>query len=263
MKRKLIQIVATLITNSQLTNFLSGKLYKGSLKNFCSPGLNCYSCPAANFSCPLGAMQTIIASARFSLSYYVTGFLILIGLLIGRGVCGFLCPFGLLQEIFYKLPLPKINLWRPLIYLKYFLLVIFVLILPEILKLGDPAFCEYICPAGTFEAAIPMLITHQEFRSAIGDLFKLKMIILIATLIGCMINYRFFCKVLCPLGAVYGLTNKFSIYRLHVDENLCINCGRCKKICKMEIDPSKNPNSIECIRCGDCEKICPKKAIRI
>ncbi|MBR1397686.1 MAG: 4Fe-4S binding protein [Selenomonadaceae bacterium] len=265
LNRKIIQISAAIATNSQVLNLLSGKLYKGQLKNFCSPGLHCYSCPAAAFSCPIGALQTIGGSLYFKFSFYVTGFLLLIGLLIGRAVCGFLCPFGLFQELVYKVPLPKINLWRPLIYVKYVILLVFVLLMPVLITdyagTGAPAFCEYICPAGTLEAAIPMLITHSEFRSAAGSLFVLKMFILAITVGGCTVIYRFFCKVLCPLGAIYGLLNKISLYRIKIDNELCINCGQCYKSCPMSVNPVKNPDSAECIRCGICISTCPKKAI--
>ena len=252
-----------IFTNVQLNNLLTGKLYKGELKNICSPGLNCYSCPAAIFSCPLGALQTIFGSIRFNFSFYVIGFLLMTGLLLGRAICGFLCPFGLFQELLYKIKSPKFNLWRSLIYIKYLILLLFVIAIPLTSKLGEPAFCEYICPAGTFETAIPMLATHSEYRSVIGELFVLKLILLMFTIIGSIIVYRFFCKLICPLGAIYGLMNRISIYRMNVDNNLCINCGRCQKVCKMNINPVAESNSIECIRCGDCQQICPKNAINL
>ena len=261
-RRKIIQIIFTLLTNFQVTNLISGKIYKGSVKQICAPGLNCYSCPAAILSCPIGALQTILGSSKFNFSFYVTGFLLLTGLMLGRAVCGFLCPFGFFQEILNKIPSAKYNLWRPLVYFKYLILLIFVLMLPIISALGKPAFCEYICTAGTFEAALPLLITHQEFRAVIGGLFALKLSILIITVIGCIFVYRFFCKLICPLGAIYGLMNKWSFYRLKVDLSRCINCGQCQKFCPMSVDPVKNPNSPECIRCNLCSKRCPQGAIK-
>ena len=129
--------------------------------------------------------------------------------------------------------------------------------------MGKPAFCQFICPSGTLLGGIPMLVTHDELRSTIGILFGIKMTILIGTIVGCIFIFRFFCKILCPLGAIYGLLNKISIYHLDVDRLKCINCGKCKAVCKMDVDPVKNPNSIECIRCGACHSACPKAAITI
>ena len=266
-RRKIIQLTATLLTNPHVGNFLAGKIYRGDLKNICAPGLNCYSCPAATFACPIGALQAVSGAANFRFSFYVAGFLLLIGVFLGRTICAFLCPFGFFQELLYKIPVRKLKLWQPLIYVKYFVLIIFVLILPATVTnfagIGAPTFCEYICPAGTLEAGLPLIATHAEFRNILGELFTLKIFILLATIFGSVKIYRFFCKVLCPLGAVYGLLNRYSIYGLKFEENLCINCGRCSKICKMNVQPNCKKNSAECINCGECEKVCPVNAIKI
>lgn len=248
------------MTNPFATNFLSGQLYRGGLKNFCAPGLNCWSCPAAALSCPIGALQTI--GARSGFSFYAAGVVILFGLFLGRAVCGFLCPFGFLQELLNKIPSPKKILPRPLTRVKYFLLVVTVLILPAVLPLGQPTFCEFICPAGTLEAGLPLIATHEEFRSVLGNLFALKISILIAVIVACVVVHRFFCRVLCPLGAIYGLLNRYSFYRLNFSSESCVNCGRCKKICPLNLDPTRENNSAECVRCGRCVDSCPTKALQ-
>lgn len=251
MQRRLIQIAATLLTNPHAANFLSGKLYRGGLKNFCAPGLNCWSCPAAAFACPIGALQAG--------SFYSAGVILLIALILGRAVCGFLCPFGLIQELLNKIPSPKIFLPKKFLRVKYFLLITFVLILP--VASGLPAFCEFICPAGTLEAGLPLIATHEEFRNVLGKLFALKIFILLAVIIGCVVVHRFFCRVLCPLGAIYGLLNRYSFYQIKFAEDKCIGCGRCKKNCPLDLDPTKEFDSAECVRCGRCKKICPTKAL--
>ncbi len=265
--RLIIQLISCGLMNPRVGNFLTGKIYRGDLKNFCTPGLNCYSCPAAIFVCPIGALQAVGGAANFKFSFYVAGFLLLVGVFLGRAICGFMCPFGLFQELLYKIPVPKLKLWRPLIYVKYFVLIIFVLILPATLTnyagTGAPFFCEYVCPAGTLEAGLPLILTHAEFRNILGELFTLKVSILILTITGSLTVYRFFCRVLCPLGAIYGLLNRYSIYSLKFDEKLCTNCGRCSKICKMNVAPNSQKISAECIYCGECEKVCPSGAIKI
>lgn len=266
-KRKLLQFIALGYSNPYLSHFISGNLYKGKWKQFCNPGLNCYSCPAASLSCPIGALQAVNGSMQFRLSFYVTGFLLATGVLLGRFVCGFLCPFGLIQELMHCIPSPKRKLPKWCRYIKYIILFIFVLLLPVVMTnymgIGTPAFCKYICPAGTLEGGIVLLLTHEELRQAAGGLFFLKSAILLITIMGCVFAYRFFCKTLCPLGAIYGLCNKISFYKLHVDKAKCVSCGKCKAVCKMEVDPVKTPDSAECIRCGNCVQICPEKAIRI
>ena len=260
MKRRLIQLAATVLTNPHAANFFSGKLYRGELKNFCAPGLNCWSCPAATFSCPIGALQAV-GGAGGKLSFYAAGFIILIGLVFGRVICGFLCPFGLIQEFLNKIPSPKLFLPRRFSRVKYFLLIIFVLILPVATKFGEPTFCEYICPAGTLEAGLPLIATHEEFRNVLGNLFALKIFILVAVFLSCVLVHRFFCRVMCPLGAIYGLLNKYSFYRIKFAQDKCIGCGKCKSVCPLDLDPTKDFNCAECVRCERCKKICPTKAL--
>lgn len=266
-KRKIVQVVAFGYSNMYLVNFNGGKIYKGKWKQFCNPGLNCYSCPAASFACPIGALQAVNGSMDFNFSFYVVGLLLAFGVVFGRGVCGWLCPFGLLQEFIHKVPSPKLKLKKGFLYIKYVILVIFVILLPIVatnyMGMGKPAFCQFICPAGTLQGGIPLLSTHEELRETIGSLFSLKMAILILTIAGCILVYRFFCRVICPLGAIYGLMNKVSIYHLEVNKHQCVNCGKCKNVCKMEVDPVKQKDSAECIRCKACVAACPNKAIQI
>lgn len=266
-KRKLIQIAAFGFCNPFVQNFAGGRLYSGKWKNFCAPGLNCYSCPAAALSCPIGALQAVSGSIKFDFSFYVVGIVLAFGVLLGRVVCGFLCPFGLVQELIHKIPSPKFHLPKPLRFVKYAVLFVFVLILPvastDFSGSGEPTFCEYICPAGTLEGGIPMLLSHEELRQVIGSLFALKMAILVFVAIGSVFIFRFFCKLLCPLGAIYGLCNKISLYRLKVNQEKCVNCGECARVCPMNVNPLENPNSAECIRCGKCAHGCPVKAIKL
>lgn len=265
LKRKLLQIIAFGCSNAHLLNFKGGRIYTGKWKYFCNPGLNCYSCPAASFACPIGALQAVGGSTKFSLSFYVAGLLLAFGVLFGRAVCGWLCPFGLLQELIHKIPSPKWKVKKVFLSVKYVILVVFVLLFPiavtDYMGMGKPAFCQYICPAGTLEGGIFLLAAHEGLRKSIGALFTLKMAILLVTILGCILIYRFFCRILCPLGAIYGLFNKISIYHLEVDEHKCNGCGKCHKVCQMGVDPVKEPQSAECIRCGHCVDACPQEAV--
>ena len=172
------------------------------------PGLNCYSCPGAAGACPIGSFQAVVGSSKFRFSYYITGILILLGVLLGRFICGFLCPFGWLQELLHKIPSPKRSTKRlkPLRYLKYAVLLIMVVLLPALvvneMGMGDPFFCKYLCPQGVLEGAIPLSLTNAGIRAALGKLFTWKACILLAVIVGSVVFYRPFCKWLCPLGAV-------------------------------------------------------------
>lgn len=266
-KRKILQVIAFGFSNAHLLNFRGGRIYQGKWKYFCNPGLNCYSCPAASFACPIGALQAVGGSRDFSFSFYVTGLLLAFGVVFGRAVCGFLCPFGLIQELLHKIPSPKWKLKKAFLYIKYIVLVVFVLLLPiavtDYMGMGKPAFCQYICPAGTLEGGVFLLAVHEGLRKSIGALFTLKMAVLAVTILGSILIYRFFCRILCPLGAIYGLFNKISIFHLEVDEHKCNGCGKCSRICKMEVNPVERPQSAECIRCGACVDACPQGAVSL
>ncbi len=268
-KRHRVQALWALLTNSYLIGFIQGKIYRGRLKNLCVPGLNCYSCPGALGACPIGAMQAVIGNWNFKFAFYVAGFLMFVGALTGRFVCGWLCPFGLIQELLHKLPFPKkIGAFRGdklLRKLKYVILAVFVILLPmfvvDILGQGLPYFCKLICPAGTLEGGLPLVLMNQSMRSALGGLYAWKNLLLVLTIVFSILIYRPFCKYICPLGAIYSVFNPISVFRYRVDQEKCTGCGVCEKVCKMQVKPMKNANSLECIRCGLCKKSCPVHAI--
>lgn len=262
-----IQAGATLLTNIHLPNFFRGGIYQGKGKSVCVPGLNCYSCPAASGACPIGSFQAVVGSSKFGFSYYITGFLILLGVLLGRFICGFLCPFGWLQELLHKIPSKKLSTkkLKPLTYLKYIILLLAVVLLPALavndVGMGDPFFCKYICPQGVLEGAMPLSLVNEGIRAALGPLFVQKLFILIAVVALSILFYRPFCKWICPLGAFYALLNKISLLEIKMDEQKCVSCGKCAASCKMDVDVRKTPNHAECIRCGKCITACPAEAL--
>lgn len=267
--RHRIQALWALLTNSYLLGFVQGKIYKGKLKNLCVPGLNCYSCPGAAGACPIGAMQAVIGSWNFKFAFYAAGFLMFVGALIGRFVCGWLCPFGLIQDLLHKIPFPKkIKTFlgdKLLRKLKYVILLVFVILLPlflvDVIGQGSPYFCKLICPVGTLEGGIPLVLLNEALRGTIGWLYAWKNLLLFVTIFLSIIIYRPFCKYICPLGAIYSVFNPISVFRYRVDHEKCTNCGACARVCKMQVDPVQNANHLECIRCGQCKKICPTDAI--
>ncbi len=269
--RLLVQVFFACITNGFAEGFATGSIYQGAFKRICVPGLNCYSCPGALGSCPLGSLQNSIAGRGKPFPFYVLGFLTVFGIVLGRAVCGFLCPFGLIQELLNKIPFPLKRKALPgdiyFRFVKYVILALFVVILPvfavNAYGISAPWFCKYICPAGTLEGGLPLVLTDSGIRSSVGILFFIKLAILAAVLIFAVVVYRPFCRYFCPLGAIYGLFNKIALIRMTTDQGKCISCGKCEDACKMGVDPRTNPNSAECIRCGECIRKCPCKAISV
>ncbi len=259
--RKWIQLLSALIYNANLTGFANGTIFQGASKGVCVPGLNCYSCPGAIAACPIGSLQNAISAIPNKLPLYVLGTLLLFGVLFGRLICGFLCPFGLLQELLHKIPTPKIRkskLTRRLTILKYVILIVFVVLLPLVTL--SPAFCKFICPAGTLEAGIPLVAANPSLRDITGDLFVFKMTILVIITVSVLFLYRAFCRFICPLGAIYSLFRKVTILRIVVDQSLCNGCNACTRTCQMDVQAVGDR---ECIQCGECIAKCPQNAIHL
>lgn len=266
-KRRLIQLYAALLFNANLKGFVNGRIYQGPVKNICTPGLNCYSCPGASGACPMGALQNALSDSGKTAPYYVVGIILLYGLLFGRWICGFLCPFGLVQDLLHKIKTPKIGknrITRVLSYFKYVILVFFAIIFPLVYagyEFPLPGFCKYICPAGTLEGAVGLLSNpeNENMLGMLGPLFTWKFLLMVIFLVGCVFMYRFFCRFFCPLGAIYGLFNKISLVGVKLDREACTDCGLCVGKCKMDI---RRVGDQECIQCGECIEVCPTNAIR-
>ena len=267
--RRLVQLYAALLYNANLKGFIDGRIYTGPLKSVCVPGLNCYSCPGAVASCPLGSLQNALNAAGHTAPWYMLGILSLFGVILGRTICGWLCPMGLIQELLHKLPVPKIrkSVWtRRLSYLKYVILVVFVTAIPVWYGLKKnvpvPGFCKYICPAGTLEGAVGLLQNKANATSfyQLNYLFTSKWVIMLAVALACAFCYRTFCRFICPLGAIYGFFNRFSVTGVRVDTDRCNGCGLCVRSCQMDV---KHVGDHECISCGKCMESCAQGAISL
>ena len=263
-KRIAVQAVATVLANGNLPGWLTGKLYRGPLKSVCVPGLNCYSCPGALGACPVGSWQSAMSGVYPKFPLYVLGLLLLFALAFGRMICGWLCPFGLVQDLLHRIPVPKLRKksWmRPLTRFRWAMLILagagaYLAFLA--VGTGKPLFCAYVCPAGMLEGALPLMALRPELFQAAGWLTVWKGVILAACLIAMTAIYRPFCRFACPLGLWYGFWNWLAIFGMAVDETTCVHCGRCAEICPMDAEIAGDAH---CISCGKCVTACPTAAI--
>ncbi len=237
-------------------NYFHKGIYQGKFKGFFFPGMNCYACPFARFGCPIGTLQYFIGMKTFP--SYVLGFIGMIGVPLGRVVCGWVCPFGFFQELLYKVKTFKIRVSERHTYTKYIMLVLVAIIIPFIT--GDFWFCK-LCPVGGIEAGIPQLALDSSLRPLIGSFFYIKCAIVILVVSASIFIKRPFCRFVCPLGALYGLFNKFTFFRIKVDRNKCTQCQICQNVCPMDVKIFKQPDSLDCIKCGICIKACPQGAL--
>lgn len=258
-KRHLIQFCAAVLYNGKF--FGSNSFFRAD--RACVPGLNCQYCPGAIAGCPLGALQSIFGSGLRNIPFYMLASIILVALLLGRIICGWLCPFGFFFDLLYKIPgskLKKNDFTAKLSYLKYAVLAVTVVIVPLYMfhskGITFPAFCEELCPNGLLTALF-MNITHTGFGFLYSDA---KLVLALALIIASVVMFRPFCRFLCPLGAFYGLFNKLSVFAMRIDESKCIGCNACQRACLMDCN---KVGDRECIACGKCKAVCPTKAIDI
>ena len=267
-----MQLYCALLYNAHVRGFLEGEIYKSktpTTKGLCVPGFNCYSCPGAVGACPLGSLQNAIGTTNKQIGFYVFGILMLYGLMLGRTICGWLCPLGLIQELLHKLPTPKIKknrVTRALTWLKYIILAVFAVGITAWYGIAHgvalPGFCKYICPAGTFEGAVFLLVNPANAGDfgMLNILFTRKFVIMLIIGLACVFCYRSFCRFLCPLGAIYGLFSKVAVVGVKVDAARCNHCGACVRNCGMDV---RHVGDHECIHCAKCMDVCSQKAISI
>ncbi|MBN2269290.1 MAG: 4Fe-4S binding protein [Sedimentisphaerales bacterium] len=256
--RRICQVACAALTNSYWFSLVSKTIYQGPLKGFCVPALNCYACPLALFACPIGTIQYFVAHGAYYISLYTIGILGITGALIGRMACGWICPFGFLQDLLYKIRSRKLSLPRWLSYGKYASLGLLVIAIPLVTR--QPWFCK-LCPAGGLEGALPMLMMEPSLRELLGGMFVLKALIVVFFLAAMVAVKRPFCRAACPLGAIFSFFNRVSILRLSVDQTRCTKCNKCKKVCPTDIRVYEDPDAADCIRCLDCKEVCPENAI--
>jgi polyferredoxin len=212
------------------------------------PAFHCHGCPWSSFACPIGIISGFIALKL--VPFVALSILGIVGAFGGRIVCGWACPFGLLQDLLGKLKKNKLVIPQWLGYTKYAVLVGLVVLVPLFYTMKSHfTFCG-LCPAGTLEAAVPSLFTNPLPKSWLW--IDIRLSILVITLLSVVFISRGFCRVICPLGAIFAVFNRISLFRFRLVRTSCNSCGSCAKTCPVDIDPVKDMNTEECIKCLDC-----------
>lgn len=250
MKRRFFQFLGLFTINGYYPGFLNAAIYQGTFKQFCAPVLNCYACPGAVSACPVGSLQHFVIINQ-SPPYYIIGFFALIGMAIGRMMCGWICPFGLFQDLLYKVKSAKFPIPRFITHFKYVVLVGVVFIISHVFQ--EPWFSK-LCPDGLVIAGMPFTFISEDIRSMIKEMFWIKMGILVSFFAFAVTTKRPFCRTVCPVGTIYSFFNNYSLYQMGVDDQCCTRCNRCQKVCPMDIRIYENPQSVDCIRCLECTR---------
>lgn len=221
---------------------------------------HCYACPLSSFACPVGLLANYAAlfPAVVVIPWLVIGVLLIAGGLVGSMICGWVCPFGLVQDWLARAgPRRKLNVPGWLANGRYVVLVFLVLALPiylgarGLLYEEQPLTICKICPAGALEAGLPYSI--RDLLTGGGwTMGWFKLGVLVVFLGAALMIHRPWCRVLCPLGGVLALMNRLSLFRLRVDPVRCTRCNLCRRRCPVQEPPVERPDSHRCIRCLEC-----------
>jgi ferredoxin-type protein NapH len=218
MKRRLFQIVFLVLLNLP---------FLGQWKMVCLPVLNCHSCPWAVMACPIGVLGHMAAWSVFPA--LALGTIGLFGVVLGRWLCGWVCPFGFLQDMLYKIPSPKFVLRPWTKWIKYVILGASVIVVPMSLGLLSYGFFCNICPAATLQSMFPYYLMGQT------DLSWIRLGVLLFVLLLAVVSMRSFCKLFCPIGAILAIFNRFSALSLRYEQSNCPSCQICLSKCPMDI----------------------------
>ncbi len=245
-KRKITQFLTLLISNLGVFRILKTGLV--------CPFLYCHGCPFSLLGCPIGIIQQFIAFGQPPL--FTLGLIGIYGTFFGRAFCGWACPFGALQDLLSYVRSGKTIRTRNHWYVKYVVLA-FVVVSSWITL--DTVFCKF-CPSGSLFAAIPFRLVDPSL--GFGKFFYIHMVTLAVTVFLVLAISHFWCRYLCPLGALTGFFNKVSVLAIRFDGDRCRRCKVCLNFCEMGIDKIEDIGySTDCTLCGRCVENCPEKAL--
>ena len=234
-------------------------------KWLCVPVLSCHSCALSYFACPIGVFAHFAGHHVFPLLAF--GTVLLAGVLVGRLLCGWVCPLGFLQDLLYRIKTRKFALPACTGWVKYPVLVLTVFALP--FAFGEEtvfSFCRY-CPAAGAQVSAPAVISAAFAEdAAVSGWSLLKIGILAAVVVAAVFFRRGFCNVLCPIGALLAPLNFVSFWAVKPPTSRCISCGKCNRACATAVEPSarilagESPSrAADCVVCHQCQVVCPMK----
>jgi len=222
------------------------------LHTVCAPVFHCYSCPLATFACPIGVL------AQFSAIHFfpalALGTLLAVGAVLGSFVCGWLCPFGLLQDLVGRIPIRKHELPGWMGHFRYVTLAALVLAVPYWFGEDHPLFFCRLCPAAALEGAVPNMVRLAVSGEGIVWPSPAKTVIFAVIMVAMLFTWRPWCTLFCPLGAIYGLCNRFSFFFLRFHPDRCNDCDLCRSLCRYHGRTQRRSSEMQCVRCLDCTR---------
>jgi len=217
--------------------------------------LNCQACELAWLGCPVGMLQRYVIDSR--IPFYIYGVIIGFGAALGRAICGWICPFGLIQDLLDKV---SIHRYTPPNWMRGIKFAFLIGVVLMAMTTGTIFWCRYLC-FGALLGVIPYWLTWQTV-SAFWLVYHIGVFSAYVAF-SYMTHGRAWCRYFCPLGAMLAIVNPIALVQRRYNKSSCISCGKCKSICPMGIEPTKNDlkSKIDCIKCGKCVRECPKNSL--
>ncbi len=212
---------------------------------------------AVDFTDPLAAAEAMAASRAWYAPLLMSILIPVVGtLLLGRVFCSWICPGYLLFEIGHSLRwvlrIAEISPGRVTFSArnKYILLAVGLV---WAAVTGLPLFATIYPPA-----VISRLLHAWIFGTALTGMLLIMGLILLFEV---FVSPRWWCRSMCPGGALYGLIGSVRPLRVKLDDQTCTHCGKCEPTCPMGLNPEIQSSGIECDNCGVCIRHCPSKSL--
>jgi ferredoxin-type protein NapF len=230
---------------------------------------------------PLLSITSCLSARQFHFNLLLSLFILVSALIAGRFFCGYICPLGTLLDLGGKKNREKNHELRKIKYYLLTFLLVASLLSFNLAHIFDPiafltrVYTFSIYPFVVFilnlsvDAFRPaaqyfnfILLSHVSFKEPVFYFNIITIIMFIAIIALNTLSRRFWCRNLCPLGALLGFVARFGILKRHVNNN-CNNCMKCRDDCPMGAIPEKPQMTAEdeCIFCRNCSKICPQSAV--
>lgn len=212
---------------------------------------------------PAALTKTIIFPGKILGQYSIAGMFVLwigVSLALGRGLCSWFCFFGGLEDGFSRIlkkPIIK-NINAKWTYLPYAILLAVVLMAAFTLS---PTYCQWLCPFKT----VTEFVEITSVKVLIQTIIFVSLFIGLVIVLPILTKRRTQCGLFCPFGAFQSVTNKTNVFEVRIDQDKCVQCKRCVKVCPtFSIDEeslSRGKVKTSCTKCGKCVDACPQQAL--
>jgi polyferredoxin len=220
---------------------------------------------------PLAALSVLLSSWVLPVAFLWALAIVALTVVFGRAFCGWICPVGTMHHLaswatrrLRRGPANRVNRWRPHFLIKYLLLVAVLAValmgslqvgLLDPLSLAARSFGSGLFPAGH------ALLSPGGFRPRLVQGAWLTAALFIVLLVANRWIARWWCRALCPLGALLGWISRYAIFRIKVDPELCTQCNLCATDCQGADEPFGEHRVSECHVCLNCVARCGESAI--